>query len=187
MVAADAADAMKTGDESLMPAVRPWIMASVATTVIAGLIYGLADNRMLWFKTFHIVAVVSWFAGIFYLPRIFVYHAAVPDDDGRGHDRFCVMERKLYRFVTVFLVMTTAFGTLMLVEYGYEYFRASLWVHVKITLVLALVGYHLWLGHHGRAVRLGRRTRDHKFYRVINELPVLVLFAVVWLVVFKPF
>lgn len=162
-------------------------MATVATTVFAGLIYGLSDNRFLWFKTLHIIAVVSWFAGIFYLPRLFVYHAAVDADDERGHQRFCIMEQKLYRFVTVFLVMTVSFGTMLVVEYGLEFFRTAGWLHAKITLVAGLVAYHLWLGHHGRAVRLGRRTRDHKFYRVINELPVLVLFAVVGLAVFKPF
>ena len=180
--------ASPAGDGSLMPAVRPWIMAAVVTAVITGLIYALASvgTRVNWFKTFHVIAVISWFAGIFYLPRLFVYHATVEPDDVRGHERFLIMERKLYRFVTPFLVMTLTFGTLMIVEYGMDYFRLARWLHIKITLVLLIVGYHGWLGYHGRALRLGTRTRGHKFYRVVNELPVLLLFAVVGLVILKP-
>ena len=181
--------ARSVSDGALMPAVRPWIMACVVAGLITGLVYALADagTRVNWFKTFHVIAVISWFAGIFYLPRLFVYHESVDDDDTRGHERFLLMERKLYRFVTPFLVMTVTFGTLMIAEYGIDYFRFATWLHVKIALVLIIIGYHGWLGHHGRALRLGTRTRDHKFYRVVNELPVLLLFAVVGLVILKPF
>jgi putative membrane protein len=182
------APSASASDGALMPAVRVWIMAAIVTTVITGLVYALADvgTRVNWFKTLHVIAVISWFAGIFYLPRLFVYHATVEDDDVRGHERFLIMERKLYRFITPFLVMTVTFGTLMIVEYGMDYFRLSRWLHIKITLVLFIIGYHGWLGFHGRALRLGTRTRDHKFYRVVNELPVLLLFAVVGLVILKP-
>lgn len=174
-------------DASLLPAARPWIMAIVVTTIFTVLIFTFSDvRRLLWFKSLHIIAVVSWFAGIFYLPRLFVYHASVPEDEVASHERFCIMERKLYRFITPFMIMTVSFGFLMLWEYGREYFRTNLWIHHKITLVVLLLGYHGWMGYHGRAVRLGRRTRNHKFYRFVNELPVLILFAVVFLVVFKP-
>jgi len=181
--------AMPQASEKLAAAVRPWVAATVVTTIIIALVYAFASlgTRVSWFKTLHVIAVISWFAGIFYLPRLFVYHATVPADDVIGHERFGFMERKPYRFVTPFFVMTFAFGTAMLVEYGMLYVRTNAWLHVKLTLVLLIAGYHLWLGYHGRALRLGRRTRDHKFYRVVNELPVLVLFAIVGLVILKPF
>lgn len=172
--------------DSLVAAAKPFVMAAVVGAVIVGLVFAFSDLRLLWWKTLHIISVVSWFAGIFYLPRLFVYHASVSPDDVTGHERFCVMERKLYRFTTPFCVFTVLFGAILVTEYGMAFFKESGWLHAKIGLVLLLVGYHFWLGFHGRAVRLGRRTRDHKFYRVINELPVLVLFAIIYLVVFRP-
>lgn len=167
---------------------RPYVGATVVSLVLTSLVVFAADagSRVLWFKTLHVIAVVSWFAGIFYLPRLFVYHATVPESDVEGRERFCLMERKLYRFVTMFMVLTVVFGTAMIVEYGMEFFRLSTWLHVKITLVLALLGFHFWMGAHGRALRGGKPPYSHKRYRVLNELPVLVLFAVVWLVILKP-
>lgn len=141
---------------------------------------------MLWIKAFHIIAVVCWFAGIFYLPRLFVNHAMVEDQATK--DRLALMERKLYRFMTPFMLLTLILGAVLVVKGGFwDQFAVHRWLHVKITLVLLLCGYHGWMGATVRTFAKGENTRSHKFYRVMNELPVLVLFAVVILVVVKPF
>jgi putative membrane protein len=166
---------------------KPWIGAAVLMAVFGGaLAFVEVGTRLLWLKSFHVIAVVAWFAGIFYLPRLFVYHAMVDDDDERGHERFLVMERKLYRFITPFMVLTVFFGTWMIVDYGLVFLTSSHWLHAKLLLVTGLVGYHFWLGSVARGIAKGNK-RGHVFYRVINELPVLVLFAVVILVIVKPF
>jgi protoporphyrinogen IX oxidase len=140
---------------------------------------------MPWVKAFHIIAMVSWFAGLFYLPRIFVYHAGHPS--GPVHEQFCVMERKLYRFIMKpAMVLTVAFG-LILAWMQWDAVHDAIWFHIKMTLVLLLLVFH-W--HNGRVVRdfaEGRNTRDHKFFRKYNEIPTLILIAVVILVVVKPF
>jgi putative membrane protein len=141
---------------------------------------------MLWIKAFHIIFVVAWFAGIFYLPRLFVNHAMV--DDAATRERLALMERKLYRFMTPFMVLAVGLGAWLVVEGGfYDGFRFHKWLHVKIALVAILCAYHLWLGTLVKRFAAGLNTRSHKFYRVINEIPVLILFAVVILVVVKPF
>jgi protoporphyrinogen IX oxidase len=141
---------------------------------------------VLWIKALHIIAVVCWFAGIFYLPRLFVNHAMV--DDAPTQERLALMERKLYRFMTPFMVFTVGFGTWLIFAGGFaEGFRFHHWLHVKIVLVTLLVGYHFWLGVVVRRFAEGRNTRSHRYYRLMNELPVLVLFAAVILVVVKPF
>lgn len=141
---------------------------------------------MLWIKAFHIIAVVCWFAGIFYLPRLFVNHAMVEDQKTKDH--LAIMERKLYRFMTPFMLFTLVFGAILVVKGGFwDQFAVHHWLHAKITLVLLLCGYHGWMGATVRKFAKGENTRSHKFYRVMNELPVLVLFAVVILVVVKPF
>ncbi len=141
---------------------------------------------MLWIKAFHIIVVVAWFAGIFYLPRLFVNHAMVDDDATKAH--LAIMERKLYRFMTPFMVLSIAFGIWLVFAGGFaEGFRFHRWLHVKITLVAILAAYHLWLGVLVRRFARGENTRSHRYYRVINELPVLILAAVVILVVVKPF
>jgi putative membrane protein len=142
---------------------------------------------LLWLKAFHIIFMVSWFAGIFYLPRLFVYHAMVPPEDEAGHERFVTMERKLYRFVTPFMVLTTVFGLWMLWIYGVDYLRANTWMHVKLALVAGLIAYHFYLGHLRKRLAAREAPQSHVFFRVINELPVLILFAVVILVVVRPF
>jgi putative membrane protein len=139
---------------------------------------------MLWVKAAHIIAVVCWFAGIFYLPRLFVYHAMTDDEPGRA--RFVVMERKLFRFMTPFAVLTTVFGLWLLFQWWWGALPTSPWLHAKLALVVVLLGYHVWLG-----ITVGRfarheQIRSHKYYRVMNELPVLLLFAIVILVVVKP-
>lgn len=140
----------------------------------------------LWIKAFHIVFVVSWFAGVFYLPRLFVNHAMVDDDATKA--RLAMMERKLYRFVTPMMLLAIGLGTWLIFAGGWaEAFGHHRWLHVKILLVVVLVGYHLWMGATVRRFAAGENTRTHVQYRILNELPVLLLIAIVILVVVKPF
>ena len=138
---------------------------------------------MLWVKSFHIIFMVTWFAGLFYLPRLFVYHAMA--SDAPSIERFKVMERKLYwGIMTPGAVLTIAFGLWLWLGW----FRgSSSWLHAKIALVAVLVGYHLWCGMLLREFAAGRNARSHVWFRWFNEFPVLVLIATVLLVVLKPF
>ncbi len=136
---------------------------------------------MLTLKAFHIVFVVSWFAGLFYLPRLFVNHAMVEDASTR--ERLAMMERKLYRFMTPLGILAVGLGLWLWFGYGF----AGGWLHVKTLLVVFLIAYHLYCGRLMRAFAEGRNTRSHVWYRYFNEIPVLVLFVVVFLVVLKPF
>ncbi|AUB79010.1 protoporphyrinogen oxidase HemJ [Spiribacter aquaticus] len=137
----------------------------------------------LWIKSFHIIAVVTWFAALFYLPRLFVYHAMTEDEPGR--ERFRVMERKLYRgIMNPSAVVAVGLGVALIVVQ--PFWLEQGWLHVKILLVVGLIGYHLYCGRLLRAFAEDRNTRSHRWYRVFNELPVLVLIAVVLLVELKP-
>ena len=137
---------------------------------------------MLWVKAFHIVFMVSWFAGLFYLPRLFVYHASASDEPSR--ERFKVMERKLYRgIMTPSMVLTIVFGIWLWVGYGFS----GDWLHAKLALVGVLMGYHFWMGHLVRDFERDENRRTHVFYRWINEIPLVLLVAIVVLVVVKPF
>jgi putative membrane protein len=138
---------------------------------------------MLWVKSLHIVFMVTWFAGLFYLPRLFVYHAMAQDET--SIERFRVMERKLYYGIM-------APGALLTVVFGLwlwlAWFRdAGGWLYLKLALVGVLIGYHLWCGRLLADFKHGRNRRSHVWYRWFNELPVLALFAIVILVVVKPF
>lgn len=138
---------------------------------------------MLWVKALHIVFVVTWFAGLFYLPRLFVYHATA--SDAPSLERFALMERKLF-----WGIMTPG-GTLAVI-FGVwlwqAWFRgASEWLHAKMALVGLLIAYHAWCWRLMRAFAAGRNTHSHLWYRWFNEFPVVVLFAIVFLVVLKPF
>ena len=136
---------------------------------------------MLWIKALHIIFVTSWFAGLFYLPRLFVNHAMVTDAVTAA--RLTLMERKLYRFMTPLGVLALVFGLWLWLGYGF----AGGWMHLKLLLVLVLAGYHLYCGRLVRVFAEGRNTRSHVWYRWFNEVPVLILFAIVILVVLKPF
>lgn len=136
---------------------------------------------MLWLKAFHIVFVVSWFAGLFYLPRIFVNHAMASQSS--EIERLKLMERKLYRFMTPLAVLALVLGTWLWLGYGF----GGGWMHAKLALVVGLVGYHLYCGHLVKVFADDRNSRSHKFYRFFNEVPVLILTAVTILVVVKPF
>ena len=140
----------------------------------------------LWLKALHVFFVIAWFAGIFYLPRLFVHHAMCGPDDRAASERLKIMERKLFRFMTPLGVLALLFGTWLVVHYGVEYLRVSRWLHVKLTLVLLLVAYHAYCGVLLRRFAEDKNTRSHRFYRVFNELPVLLLLAIVILVVVKP-
>lgn len=136
---------------------------------------------MLTLKAFHIILVVSWFAGLFYLPRLFVNHAMVADAPTR--ERLALMEHKLYRFMTPLGILAVGSGLWLWLGYGF----GGGWVHAKTTLVLGLIAYHLYCGRLMRDFVAGRNTKSHVWFRVFNEVPVLVLVAVVFLVVLKPF
>lgn len=140
---------------------------------------------MLWIKAFHLMAMVTWFAGIFYLPRLFVYHAMTEDEPGR--DRFRTMERKLYRgIMTPSMIATLIFG-FWLIAFNPGHYLQQGWLHVKLVLIAVLVAYHLWCGHFVRLFREDRNPHGHGFFRWINEAPVLLLVAIILLAVLRPF
>jgi len=138
---------------------------------------------MLWVKALHIVFMVTWFAGLFYLPRLFVYHALAEDRPSR--ERFKLMERKLFwGIMTPGAMLTIVFGVWLWLGW----FRgASGWFHAKVALVALLVGYHLWCWRLMRAFAADRSRRSHRWFRWFNEIPVVILLATVLLVVLKPF
>lgn len=138
---------------------------------------------MLWLKAFHIIFMVCWFAGIFYLPRLFVYHAM--SNEPAVHSQLATMERKLYRFVSIFAVLTIILGFSLALQ-NISYYLASNWFLLKLALVLVLVIYHLYCGVLYKSLASGRDTRSHIFYRWFNEAPVILLFSIVILVVVKP-
>jgi putative membrane protein len=136
---------------------------------------------MLWIKAFHIIFMVTWFAGLFYLPRLFVYHALAEDPPGR--DRFKVMERKLYYgIMTPGAVITVVTGLWLWLGYGIT----GGWLHAKLALVAVLIAYHLWCGKLLNDFKHDRNAKSHVWFRWFNEFPVVILAAVVILVVVKP-
>jgi putative membrane protein len=136
---------------------------------------------MLWLKAFHIVMVVSWFAGLFYLPRIFVNHAMA--EEAAVKERLKLMERKLYRFVTPIGALAVISGLWLWFGYGFE----GGWLHAKTALVAGLIVYHFYCGHLVKEFAEDRNLRNHVWFRFFNEIPVLALTAVVILAVVKPF
>jgi putative membrane protein len=139
---------------------------------------------MLWIKAFHIIAMVTWFAGLFYLPRLFVYHAM--SDDLISQERFKIMERKLYfGIMTPGAVLTIALGIWLLYLYGWALYKTSLWLHLKLSLVLLLIIFHLYCGYLRKQFYLNKNKHSHVFYRWLNEVPVLFLIAIVILTVVK--
>jgi putative membrane protein len=129
--------------------------------------------------------MVAWFAGIFYLPRLFVNHAMADEEDVR--QRLALMERKLYRFITPWMALTIGFGFWLMYDYAWMAYSHMGWLHLKLVLVALLVGYHFYCGKIIRDFAANRCQRSHVWFRWFNELPVLVLFAVVLLAVVKPF
>jgi len=136
---------------------------------------------MLWVKAFHVIFMVTWFAGLFYLPRLFVYHAM--SDDTPGIERFKIMERKLfYGIMMPGGVLTVLFGLWLWLGYGIS----GVWLYIKLALVLLLIAYHVYCGKLVRDFKHDRNMRSHVFYRWFNEFPVLILIAIVILVIVKP-
>jgi putative membrane protein len=134
----------------------------------------------------HISFMVTWFAGLFYLPRLFVYHAMC--DDEPGHKRFKIMERKLFfGIMTPGAVLTIGLGLWLLEGYAWAAYAHAGWLHAKLALVLVLVAYHIYCGKLLLDFKHDRNRRSHVFYRWFNELPVLILFAIMILVVIRPF
>jgi protoporphyrinogen IX oxidase len=138
---------------------------------------------MLWVKAFHIIFVTSWFGGLFYLPRIYVNLAMSSTQDEKN--RLLLMSDKLYRFMHILAVLAIIFGLWLWLGYGIG--KGAGWMHAKLLFVVFLMGYHLWCGRILKQFHAGKNARSHKWFRLFNELPVLALFAVVVLVVVKPF
>lgn len=138
---------------------------------------------MLWIKAFHVIFMVTWFSGLFYLPRLYVYHAMSTDEI--SITRFKIMERKLFwGIMTPGAALTILFGIWMLVLA--PYYLKMPWMHVKLTLVALLLGYHALLGKYLLNFKHDRNIHSHKFYRILNEVPVLFLAGIVILVIVQP-
>ncbi len=136
-----------------------------------------------WIKALHIVFIASWFAGLFYLPRIYVNLAM--ESDTAVTERLLLMAGKLYRFTTILMVPALALGLWLWLGYGMG--QGSTWMHAKLALVVLVIGYHHACGSLLKKIEQGKNTRSHVWYRWFNEVPVLLLFAIVILVVVKPF
>lgn len=139
---------------------------------------------ILIYKALHVFFMIAWFAGIFYLPRLFVYHAATSSPDCNAE--FKVMERRLLYFVTPFALLTLVFGLLLIHSYGTAWFKASHWLHYKIPLVMLLYVYHGYCFKLLADFKHNRNQRTARFYRIFNEVPVLALLAIVLLAYIKP-
>jgi protoporphyrinogen IX oxidase len=140
---------------------------------------------ILWLKALHFFFMVAWFAGIFYLPRLFVYHAEnnIPSTS----ETFKIMERRLLFFVTPFAILTFVFGLLLIFQYGSDWFKVSHWLHAKLTLVSFVYLYHGYCFKLVSDFKHDRNRRSARFFRFFNEAPVLVLLAIIILAVVKPF
>jgi putative membrane protein len=136
-----------------------------------------------WAKALHIIFMVTWFAGLFYLPRIFVYHAMAKEAVTREHLK--IMERKLYRFITPLMWLMIGFGLWLIFINGWGWFSVQTWLHIKLVLVAILIGYHFYCGKIVKDFKDDQNVRKHVFYRWFNEIPVLFLFAIVILAVIK--
>ena len=141
-------------------------------------------NSYLLFKSLHLIAVISWMAGLLYLPRIFVYHSE--NNNEVVTTVFKTMERKLYNYImTPAMILSWAFGLILIHEIGFQQL-ASLWLQLKLILVLLLTIYHFYLGSLLNKFKLDQNTKTSKFYRYINEVPTLLLILIIFIVIFKP-
>ena len=142
------------------------------------------ENYFLWYKAIHVIAVISWMAAMFYMPRLFVYHAEARDVISL--ERFKIMERRLYYGIMwPSALLTTSFG-LILLSYNLPYYLKAPWFHGKFLGVLCLWGYHLLMGYYLKAFKYNNNSHSSFFYRVINEVPVIFLVSIIVLVVVRP-
>lgn len=139
---------------------------------------------MLWIKAFHLIAVICWFAGLFYLPRLFVYHAMSEDHISR--ERFKIMERKLYRGIMTPSLLTAFLLGLWMLFLNWDFYKTQHWMWLKLFLVTLLIGYNHWCGYHLKKFARDENTHSHVYFRWFNEIPVLILIATVILVIIKP-
>ena len=140
----------------------------------------------MWLKALHLIFMVTWFAGLFYLPRLFVYHAM--SDDSISNERFKIMERKLfYGIMTPGAILTLIFGSAMLFDYAWDSFGQTIWLQIKLALIVILIIYHILCGKYVSDFKHDKNTRSHVFYRWFNEAPVLILVAIIILASVKPF
>lgn len=140
---------------------------------------------MTWVKALHLIFMIAWFAGLFYLPRLFVNHAMAEEVEVKK--RLALMEKKLYQFITPWMVLTLIFGAWLLIDYAWEAYAQMLWLKIKLILVTILVVYHLYCGKIIIQLASNANLRSHIWFRWFNEVPVLILIAVVILAVVKPF
>lgn len=139
---------------------------------------------MLWLIAFHVIFIVCWFSGLFYLPRLFVYHAACKDE--AGNERFKIMEHKLYYYITTPSALLATLCGLSLWLPKYSYYASMNWLHAKLILVVFLWAYHLSCGYYVHQYKHNKNTRSERFFRFYNEFPVLILVPVVILSFVKP-
>ena len=142
-------------------------------------------NSYLLFKSLHLIAVISWMAGLLYLPRIFVYHTENLEDNNTS-SIFKIMEKKLYLYIMMpAMVLSWIFGMILISNIGFETL-STLWIKIKLILVILLTLYHFYLGKLLEDFKLNKNTRSSKFFRIINEEPTLLLILIVFIVIFKP-
>ncbi len=140
---------------------------------------------LLWYTALHVFFMIAWMAGIFYLPRLFVYNAQSDNPDVKA--QLNIMQRRLWFFVTPFAVLTLVFGALLIYTYGREWFKLSIWMHVKLVIVILFYIYHVYLYVLMKRFLNNANNHSAKFYRFLNEVPVLALLAIVILAIVKPF
>ena len=141
-------------------------------------------NFYLLYKSLHLIAVISWMAGLLYLPRIFVYHSETKEES--QSETFKVMERKLYNFIMMpSMILSWLFGLLLIHSLGFSIF-SELWMQIKTVSILLLTHYHFYLGKHLRMLASNNSNKSSKFFRIINEIPTVLLIVIVFVVVFKP-
>ncbi|MFT4652784.1 MAG: putative membrane protein [Patiriisocius sp.] len=140
---------------------------------------------LLWYTALHVFFMIAWMAGIFYLPRLFVYNAQ--SNNLAVKEQLNIMQRRLWFFITPFAVLTLVFGILLIYTYGAQWFRVSLWMHVKLVIVILFYIYHIYLYILMKRFLNNANTHSAKFYRFLNEVPVLALLAIVILAIVKPF
>ena len=141
-------------------------------------------NFYLLYKSLHLIAVISWMAGLLYLPRIFVYHSETKEDS--QSETFKTMERKLYNYIMMpAMILSWVFGVLLIHSLGFSIF-SELWMQIKTAAILLLTHYHFYLGKHLRMFAVNNNSKSSKFFRIINEVPTILLIVIVFVVVFKP-